>query len=219
MKKAVAVFLCLGAASLSACAQSDAVDDADTGTELRPPQERPQGTPWETFRAEREDLMPQEAALFDVGVTVRTGVGEAVTIFGHRLETNGEQRWIHGPSEDGTEPTDPLSFEEPPFWTHRQIEEETLLRFEAMVEQRKLTEPPDTVFFSVNGIAVGFEARTKDEGILRRIHIDTPEGRYGDEVTVIGYYSRSAATTALELPLKRCVWCGDVQVCTANAQC
>jgi len=210
MKKAVAVFLCLGAASLSACAQCE-------------PQERPQGTPWETFQTEREDdLMPQEAARFDVAVTVRTEPGDTVTIFGRPIGTDGEQLWIHGRSEDGTEPTKPLSFEEPPFWTPRQIEEDSLLALEAPVEKRGLTElpaRPDSVFFRVNGIAVGFEARTEHEGILRRIHIDTPEGRYGDEVTVIGYYSRSAATTALEAPLKRCVWCGDVQVCTANAQC
>jgi len=75
------------------------------------------------------------------------------------------------------------------------------------------------VYFRVNGQRVGVKLFTADEGWLERIHIDTPEGRSGDEVTIVGYYSGSMRPMALMYPMKKCIWCGEIEICSANATC
>ena len=75
------------------------------------------------------------------------------------------------------------------------------------------------VYFRVNGQRIGVKLFTSDEGWLERIHIDTPEGRSGDEVTIVGYYSGSVEPIALMYPMKKCIWCGDIEICSANATC
>jgi len=80
-------------------------------------------------------------------------------------------------------------------------------------------ETAGNVYFRVNGQRIGVKLFTADEGWLERIHIDTPEGRSGDEVTIVGYYSGSVKPMALMYPMKKCIWCGDIEICSANATC
>jgi hypothetical protein len=87
------------------------------------------------------------------------------------------------------------------------------------VQQLQQVERAGEVYFRVNGKKIGVKLYTPDEGWLERIHIDAPEGRSGNEVTVVGYYSGSMKPKALAEPMKKCIWCGDVQVCSASATC
>jgi len=87
------------------------------------------------------------------------------------------------------------------------------------VQQLQQVERAGEVYFRVNGRKIGVKLYTPDEGWLERIHIDAPEGRSGNEVTVVGYYSGSVKPMALAFPMKKCIWCGDVQVCSASAAC
>jgi hypothetical protein len=185
-----------------------------------------------------------------VDVTVRTNPGQKLSVFGAEIRTEDEQRWIYG-----SEATNPLAFERPPFWVPAALEPVTLgrlrtdhlqyldqavggLEFDpgdeaarvrslrriqedanAQFEQLASVESSGEIYFPLNGKRVGVKLYTDHEGWLERIHIDTPEGRSGDEVTVIGYYSGSADPVALMRPRKSCIWCGDVQICSAGATC
>lgn len=274
MKRLLALFLCLGAAGITACQQ----DRAEDGLRVPDTGPRPGGVEWGAFKSSpgREDLIPLKPNLFDVPVTVRTDSGRVVTVFGRQFDTEGEQVWIHGRSDDSGDPPRAQQFEEAPFWTHagtlgsliavkealaddgvvsipsedlgqvapllmnveelqnlppedRASLEEALRtgdlgklsapRRALLVQAARSAAIPDTIFFRVNGMAVGMQPVTSHEGRLKRIHIDTPTDGENGEVTVIGYYSGSTARPALELPKKACIWCGDNQVCTADPEC
>ena len=195
-------------------------------------QNRLSPVPWADFTSPGSGHVPL-AGSPEVAVTVRTDSGQAITVFGHRFDTGGEQRWIHGRSDTGMEPTDEIRISEGPFWTTGPVSEvdPRLVEFQIMEDSiqsiqarggrpvwSQYSDAPE-IYFEVNGYTVGVKPYTAHEGFLKRIHIDAPEGRSGNEVTVIGYYSRSAATSALEYPRKKCIWCGDTQVCTADARC
>jgi hypothetical protein len=218
MKRLLALFLCLGAAGVTACnggrtSSSAGYTDSLNAQEVQPLR-------WDDFREKYPQTSEQDPAAFPLPVTVRTTPGKSVTVFGRRFETNGEQWWVHGRSGD-REPTQPMEGVEQPFWTSEPARMEVFQRYERMLEAGETPGDivPPELYFEVNGWAVGVKAWTQHEGILRRIHIDVPDNPKENEVTVIGYYSRSWATTALELPRTACKWCGDVQVCTADPQC
>jgi hypothetical protein len=183
---------------------------------------------WVDFLAADSAMTRVDFASFDVPVTVRTDSGQSITVFGHPIDTRGEQWWIYGPGDTGITPTALIDLADSPFWSVQPIGRDILAVKEDSVSARTtrgdpavfagISEPAE-IYFDINGYAVGVKPYTMDEGILQRIHIDAPEGRYGDEVTVIGYYSRSVATSALVDPLKKCIWCGDTQVCSARPQC
>jgi hypothetical protein len=78
---------------------------------------------------------------------------------------------------------------------------------------------PAEMCFEVEGLVACVKPWTAHEGFLARVHIDVPKNRKFDEVTVIGYYSRSTHVSAMEFPKKQCIWCGDVQICSAGAVC
>jgi len=78
---------------------------------------------------------------------------------------------------------------------------------------------PAEMCFEVEGLVACVKPWTAHEGFLERVHIDVPKNRKFDEVTVIGYYSRSTHVSAMEFPRKQCIWCGDVQICSAGAVC
>ncbi len=182
---------------------------------------------WVNFTSPDSGLV-RIAGPSDIAVTVRTDSGQAITVFGHKFDTGGEQLWIHGRSDTGMEPTDAIRVSEGPFWTREPVSEDGFRRMESDIESilarggqpvwADYSDAPE-IYFDVNGYVVGVKPYTAHEGFLKRIHIDAPEGRSGNDVTVIGYYSRSTATSALEYPRTKCIWCGDTQVCTANARC
>jgi hypothetical protein len=211
-----------------------------TGERMAMQEARPQGRPWDRV-VQEENLRTLDPAVFDVAVTVRTGRGETVRVFGRPISTNFEQVVIHGHGESSRELGRQLGIPESPFWVRadldtslpprlRELESRLgpLLRqglvdvpsamdsIAVLVDQRS---GPLAILFPVNGIAVEVPLWTGHEGSLERIHIDAPIGRIGDEVTVIGYYSRSASPTAIELPKKVCRWCGDVEICVPGATC
>jgi len=225
MKRLVVFAFLLGAAIVSACENGPPCQDcAEVSMDERQvAADRLPGVAWEDFEAGKS-LMPSP---LDVAVTVRTDPAVSVTIFGQPFDTNGEQWWIHGRSGE-TEATRQVKDPDRLFWTTEPVDPAEYLRYEAEIGRSleagepvpfdDYPEPPE-VYFRVNGYSVAVKLWTRHEGQLERIHIDTPTGRSGEHVTVIGYYSRSASTTALEFPRTRCIWCGEIEVCTANPQC
>jgi hypothetical protein len=195
---------------------------------------------WSEFQ-EAVELEPLQPPL-DVAVTVRTEAGQKITVFQETFETDDRQRWICGPYTAQGNPGGSSMGVYCPFETPNPEILESYIRLGAEFEIARDRETNlraverDTVlpavvpgwddqdsvpqiYFSVNGRAIGIRPYTTHEGFLERIHIDAPEGRSGSDVTVIAYYSRSASPSAVTQPKKKCIWCGDTQVCSADPGC
>jgi hypothetical protein len=228
MKRAMILSITLCGAFGVSCASQDA-STGGAATEAES-QARPEAMRWDDSVMRAEGRAPIE---FDVPVSVRTEPGQGgITVFGQTIDTNGDQWWISGRSGDGktATPKEGVTLDPSPFWSEAPFDREafvTLEREMASIRARgeepdwdslAASEPPE-IFFAVNGYALSVKPYTAHEGILRRIHIDTPENGDPNEATVIGYYSRSGARSALELPKKKCIWCGDVQICVPGATC
>lgn len=186
---------------------------AEAGKQVVQRPERPPAIPWAKWKDDNAgDVFVQDTSSFDVNVTARTVEGRGVTVSGQYMSTKGEQWWMQ---------RHPRVDRRPEFWVREQLgspDIQALLEDEAWLERTPLTELP-SISFEVNGTVIGMAPFSPHEGLLERIHVDVADGSSGEEVTVIGYYSQSTADVAMEKPRTRCIWCGEIEVCTVRPTC
>jgi len=206
MRKPIILILIVAVSVATFVAFSDGTTFTGEQDAQQQVQERPPGQLWDDFLKDNRDFVVQDTATFDIDVTVRTD-GRAVRISGQEIMTDGVQWWMQD-----TEPhltVDRVRIKRPEFW----VREHLVPDREGQLPEGQL------IVLEVNGIAVAMTPWAEHEGILKRIHVDVPEGSVGQEVTIIGYYAGSTSERAIELPGKKCKWCGEVEVCGTNPTC